>query len=407
MNMNRWVAVFLVVLVAIGVALWVTFFPTPHFPQPTGPHPIGTKVFQWTDVTRPEPFTADSEDRRRLTIQVWYPANTPGTLQPYIDQPAITAALAERLHLPAFVFRNIQNAPTHAVTDAQPAQGRFPVLINPTGFSGFRNANLFWIEHLVSHGYVVVGMDQPGTAAATVLENGAVIPLMASKADFDRYMPMSLSDNGAASPSLNGVNLPGGIIPYLAQDMSFVLDQIGLNFPSTVDPNRAGIFGMSLGGYIAAHSCLVDERFRACLAVDSGHTRDVVKQGLTQPLAIISRDADVMRREREAAGGWSEAEIAHTVDSQRALFSNNRGDAFYLSMNQMFHINWTDAPIWTPIIGWFGLSGPVDPYRGFAETNAFTLAFFDRYLRPDPSITLSAPDGSLLETKIAGSARSQ
>jgi len=50
----------------------------------------------------------------------------------------------------------------------------------------------------------------------------------------------------------------------------------------------------------------------------------------------------------------------------------------------MFHVNWTDAPIWSPLIRWMGLVGPVDPYRGFANTNALTGAFFDSYLKGEP-----------------------
>jgi pimeloyl-ACP methyl ester carboxylesterase len=205
---------------------------------------------------------------------------------------------------------------------------------------------------------------------------------------------------------MNGVPLPGGIIPFLADDLRFVLDQldaVGRDDPALagrLDLAQVGVFGMSLGGYVGAEACRRDERFRACLVVDSGHTAEVARDGLAQPIMIISRDADIMRAERAKAGGWPEPEIAHTIGTQRALFEHNKGDAYYLTMNQMYHVNWTDAPIWSPIVGWMGLAGPVDPYRGFADTNAFTLAFFGHYLKGQESPLLSEMPGGMPDVQL-------
>jgi hypothetical protein len=142
------------------------------------------------------------------------------------------------------------------------------------------------------------------------------------------------------------------------------------------------------------------------VAVDAGQTAAVVREGLQQPLMIMSRDAAVMRAERAKAGGWPEAEIVHTIHDQRALFERNRGDAYYVSMNGMYHVNWTDAPIMTPIIRWMGLAGPIDPYRGFAQTNAYTVAFFDQYLQDHRSALLSegapTPSDVKLEVRRSG-----
>lgn len=402
-------------LVAAGVlALAVVarvLFPTPRFPQPTGPYGIGARVYDWTDASRAEPFTAVRSDHRRLVVQIWYPADGQGPARPYIDHAAVASALAGRFHLPGWLFRNVQNAPTHAVTDAPAASGRFPVLINPTGFSGFRSASLFWIEELTSQGYVVVTLDQPGTAAATVFPDGSVIPLTPDKARFDALMPLALSRAPDQTPEMNGVPLPGGIIPFLADDLRYVLDQLAAldrddpALAGRLDLDRVGVFGMSLGGYVSAETCHRDPRVRACVAVDSGHTAEVAREGLAQPLLVISRDAEVMRQERDRAGGWPEDEVLFTTASQRALFTHNRGDAYFATMNTMFHVNWTDAPIWTPLVRWMGLAGPIDPYVGFAETNALTVAFFDRYLkdRPAPLLDAAPPAGASwrLETRRA------
>ena len=403
----------LLVAIVVGVALWAVIFPTPRFPQPTGPYGVGTRIYSWTDPTRPEPFTTDPDDHRELVVQIWYPTTGQGAPQPYLDSGDPIRVLAKRLQIPTFLLGNVERAPTHALRDVPATNGRFPILINPAGLLVFRDASLFWIEELTSHGYIVVGLDQPGTSAATVLSGGRVIPVI-DKPAFDRYMPMALSHASNQSPTLNGVALLGGVIPFLADDLRFVLSQAEIldhNDPilaGHIDTGRAGAFGMSLGGYVAPEACYRDQRFRACLAVDAGKTVAVARDGLVQPLMIIGRDADVMRAERSKAGGWPEPEIAHTVKSQRALYEHNRADAYFVTMNGMFHVNWTDAPIWSPIVRWIGLAGPIDPYRGFAETNAYTLAFFDLYLKGIPSPLLDEtptpqPDARLEVRRVSTS----
>ena len=66
----------------------------------------------------------------------------------------------------------------------------------------------------------------------------------------------------------------------------------------------------------------------------------------------------------------------------------------------MFHANLTDAPLLSPLFGWLGVNGPIDPWRAIAINNANTLAFFDRPLggrpaplldgviRPNPEVSL-------------------
>jgi len=380
-------ALFTLAAIAGAIALWLLIFPTPRFAQPTGPFGIGTRLYEWTDATRLEPFTVGNNDHRRLVVQIWYPSFTSGPKQPYIDHAEVLTAIARRLHIPRFLLRNLRNASTHSVRNGRPELGPYPVLINPSGFLGFRAANLFWIEDLASHGYVVVTLDQPGTAAASVWTDGKVVPVIADKEIFDRCMPLALSNAPDQMTEMNGVTLPGGIIPFLAADLSFVLDQLQQMDASdsalagVLDLDEVGVFGMSLGGYIAPEACYRDRRFKACLAVDAGKSEIVAREGLDQPLMVISRDADVMREERSKAGGWPESEIEYTVSSQSALFEHNRGDAYYVTMNRMYHVNWTDAPLWSPLLKWMGLAGPIDPYLGFAITNDYTRSFFDRYLK--------------------------
>jgi predicted dienelactone hydrolase len=80
-----------------------------------------------------------------MTIEVWYPARIPdGTAPtPYDDVPI---ALDSVVEAPA----DLSGAP-------------YPVIAFSHGFGGVRYQSASLVEHLVSHGYVVVSADHPGS----------------------------------------------------------------------------------------------------------------------------------------------------------------------------------------------------------------------------------------------------
>jgi hypothetical protein len=46
---------------------------------------------------------------------------------------------------------------------------------------------------------------------------------------------------------------------------------------------------------------------------------------------------------------------------------------------------------WTPLNSWIGLTGTIAPKRVHVIINAYTLAFFDKYLQGKESPLLSGP----------------
>jgi len=398
----------LVLVIAIALPILLPVF---HFPKPTGLYAIGTVTYHWVDMSRPELFTTDPNDHRELMVQVWYPAiSEPSAPRaPYIqDADAVTPALAGLFKYPEFLFSHFKYATTNAVASAPIAENSssFPVLIYLTGLDGFRAASTFQIEALVSNGYIVVGIDQPGAVAMVRFPDGRQIPGW-SKAAIDPLTMQSVEPQPQA-PALNGKTLPGGIIPYFAQDVSFTLDQ--LSAINTSDPDhiltgrfdlgRAGTFGISLGGMNAAEACLKDHRLKACLIMDVWMTADVVKSGLQQPTMFITRDADTMRLERQRSGGWTEKDIALTLTTMRAVYERLPGDGYYLQIPNMFHLNFTDLAYWFPITSRIGLTGPIDGQRGFDILNAYSLAFFDRYLKDQSSPLLNGASQQYPEVNL-------
>jgi predicted dienelactone hydrolase len=366
--------------------------PVFRFPHPSGPYEIGTLTYHWLDADRPEVFSADPNARRELMAQIWYPAkgNPASPRAPYVqDANALAPALALLLHLPEFTFGHLRYITTNAIPSAPVADDApsYPVLIFLEGFNGFRQMNTYQVEELVSRGYIVAAIDQPYAAVTVLFPDGRQVEGW----ERDRLAPLidqSLSPVERA-PRLNGRAFKDGIVPYLAQDAIFTLDQ--LTALNQADPNdiltgrldlqRAGTFGVSLGGIVSGESCRLEPRLRACLVMDAPMPADVVQAGLQQPTMWITRDADTMRLERQRAGGWSEADIKEHQTTMRAVFESLPGDGYFIRVPGMFHLNLTDLPYWSPLWAWLGITGPINRQRAHSIINAYTLAFFDRHLK--------------------------
>jgi len=216
----------LVVSVVLPVGL-----PVFRFPHPNGPYQIGTLTYHWVDANRSEIFSVDPNARRELMVQIWYPAKSDSSSPraPYMqDADTVAPALARLLQWPEFILGHFKYVTTNAVASAPMAtdQPIYPVLIFLTGLNGFRQSNNFQVEALVSHGYIVVAIDQPYAVASVVFPDGRQINGL-TRNQMQPLIQQSLSPV-ANAPMLNDQSFTNGSIPYFAQDVSFTLDQLTL-----------------------------------------------------------------------------------------------------------------------------------------------------------------------------------
>lgn len=411
MHVNRVVSILgivvgvLILLISIALPLVIPVF---HFPKPTGPYQIGTLTYHWVERSRRELFSPDPHAQRELMAQVWYPVkgDSSSARASYVpDASALSSAAAGAfssagvIHVPGFFFDHFQYVTTNAIPSAPLAksQSRYPVLLYLTGIDGFRSINTFQVEELVSHGYIVVGLDQPYVSVSVVFPDGHAITGW-TKPQIQPLIDQSIRPAEKA-PRVNGHPLQEGIVPYLAQDVSFALDQ--LTALDTADPNgiltgrldlhHVGAFGISLGAMVVGESCYRDPRLKACLMMDAAMPADVVHAGLQQASMWITRDAHTMRLERQRSGGWSEADIQQTLTTMRAVYRSLPGDGYYVQIPGMFHDNFTDLPYWSPIASQLGLTGPIDGQRGFDIVNAYSVAFFEKELKGQQTSLLQGP----------------
>lgn len=368
--------------VAAGLgALWLSvaaalpaLLPVFRFPPPGGPHAVGTVTLHWVDEDRPERLAADTQKRRELMVQIWYPASAAPTLPraPYVEGEILGPVL-RLLRMPAFMLSHLKYVHTNARASAPVAEGepRYPVLLFSHGRGGFRGHNTRLVEELASYGYVVAAIDHPYAATGVFFPDGRLVSMHPRMADRE---------------------FVDAAIPYLVQDARFTLRQLDvLNeadplLAGRLDLDRVGIFGVSLGGEVSAEACRVEPRLQACLVMDVWMPRDVLQEGLTQPTMFITRDAETMRRE-----GWPEDVVEETLGTMRSVYDRLPGDGYFVRVPGMFHNDFSDAPMFTPLTRWLGATGPMPAHRKHAIMNAYTLAFFDRHLKGQTAPLLDGP----------------
>jgi predicted dienelactone hydrolase len=376
---------------ALSIALPMVF-PMFGFPPPSGPYQIGTLTYHWVDANRQELFSADPHARRELMVQIWYPAkgDSSSPRASYVQHPEALASALRLLHLPEFLFGHFKYVTTHAIPSAPVAdeEPSYPVLIFLSGRGGYRQSNTFQIEELVSHGYIVADIDQPYAAAGVVFPDGRLLAM-----DPRMYDPAHVGHPAFFDRA----------IPFLAQDGTFTLEQLAaLNqtdpngiLTERLDLQRAGIFGVSLGGIVSGEACRLERRLRACLVMDAFMPADVVHSGLQQPTMWMSRDAQTMQRE-----GWAQADIDETQTSMRAVYERLPRDGYLVLVPGIFHPDFTDAPLFSPLASLLGLSGRLDAQRAHSIINAYSLAFFERHLKGRPPGLLDRPSEHYPEVRF-------
>ncbi len=361
-------------LLCAAVALLLpTAIPVPKLPPMTGPHPVGTTSLYLVDENRPEIYTADPDDNRELMAQFWYPttANATGEAALYLDSLDVAGpVLAERFNLPTFLFDHINLTNLDMIQDAPVLDAKLPVIIFSHGLTGIRMQNTTMMRELASHGYLVAALDHTYANALTVFPDGRVIFY-----DEDRVF------------GGNGTNPDDGnqLVNVWADDIAFLLDEIAnmsveeggwLNSRSNLD--KVGVFGHSTGGGTTMQFCLENERCQAGIGLDSWLLpvdNTVLTEGPTQPFMFIN--TPVWLSPENAARG-------------QHIFDNLRQDGYQISLADSEHFDFSDLPLFSPLTPQLGLSGSINSNQSMDIQNAYIVAFFDQYLREQPSALLDA-----------------
>jgi predicted dienelactone hydrolase len=302
-------------------------------------------------------------------VRAWYPAAASNDAKaPYFLNPTEAALNAAALGLPATAFADVA---THAVADAPvaPAAAAFPVIV----FSPAKNIPVpfysYELEDLASRGFAVFAISHPyGTYGSghTVFADGTVAEM------FGKVFAEETRDEAVESWSA---------------DQRFALDIItawarpgsGHRFSGRLDPQQVGVFGHSVGGAAAAHSCMLDPRFAACGNLD-GSVGTAVESGsaITRPFLLMRAELTV-----ESTLDGFFARLGGVAYQMKVLGAGHDSFSDLASLVEHLHANGTGVDTSDLALG------TLPPVRRFQVISAHLDAFFGAHLLGRPTALLA------------------
>ncbi|MBN4046869.1 alpha/beta fold hydrolase [bacterium AH-315-P07] len=336
--------------------------------EKAGPYPVGVTTTVFVDQDRHDNAT---KGPRTTMTEIWYPTTELGTKFPknkFSDfmlkgsHPGISMAIKMAFKMDiAELDKTFEN---EAFRDAPVADGKFPLIIFSHGNGGFRMQNVFWCEHLASHGYIVVAPDHTGNAAATVVDNKLIIhdSKAREQAAIDRPL-----------------------------DVRFLIDMMGKwnqgadsRFNGKLDMEKIGVGGHSFGGMTSTMAADQDDRIDAIVpmaAVGREHKNTDVPS-----LIILATEDDTIG--------------ARGNDRVREYYDEGTGPKILVEFVDGGHYSFTEMFQFDSKFGDGVGTGKritngedityTDKETVYQYTNGYSLAFLNKYVKGESSKAIDA-----------------
>lgn len=335
--------------------------------EPTGVYGIGTSYLPIT-ISEPDINITDGTlEPRKVMSQIWYPVDKSqvGKRADYMDAITATYLYLELgiSSIPSDFYKRIK---AHAIIDAPifDGAGTFPVLIFSPGLGVYCSAYQTIIEDIVSHGYVVVGINHPGISGITVFPDGHFV-IAESYENEDENQEDYLSEKFKVV-----VNDIKNVVEQLAIINSSSSDH---HLKGKLDMSNIGLYGHSFGGAAAVDVCGQIEGCKGAMDIDGTLHGNNYLNPMKFPVFLMLAEEHTPDLDPSLASSW--------------FNMSSGGYAVFLKGAQ--HLTFSDAGIFFKNLFPFALSesafelGTIDPERAIQITRQYTLAFFDSVLKKD------------------------
>jgi predicted dienelactone hydrolase len=423
-------AVPLILLVGCSAVL-AGLMPVVSLPTPAGPYGVGTFDLSVTDHSRVERYSPGR--KRELYVEVWYPAAV-ASMEKYPVRTLFHDLYEGKFNQTSLIFGYLKQVDTHShvkAPAATPTEGAFPVLLfNHALDFGFTSQNLLLMEHLASHGYVIVSIAHPYQTAKVNLAGAGTI-LRANGSPADIVLPRPEMSKGIVSTIFEETKdirqvsrLKAQLFPMAEQFVA--LDEAGkagfvrqaMKSPGLKPFERyvseALLEDFFYYDYVAENSLV------QYWVQDNQFIADVLSD-LHAPIAGFSGILDLERLAvigmsygGAAAGEFCKIDIRckagvnldgtqfgqhwnRKVPVPFLMFYNDQhqggndyaysppaADFWDLRVEGATHMDFTDFAYLWPILKFVGFSGRIDGMRMMQILDSVELDFFDHYLKGKP-----------------------
>lgn len=333
----------MIVIAVLLFRIWI--FPPYEEPTGTGEYGVQMQTFTWEDTSRIETFT-DTGENRSLTVRILYPDT----------------------------------------------EGKYPLVVFSHGAFGVIDSNYSTYVELASHGYVVVSIAHPYHAMY-------VEDVYGKKTFVDmEFMKRVYADNGADTTEAEKrvYEFSKEWMEVRTADMNFVLDTILENTKnqteapfSLVDEEKIGLFGHSMGGATAVQ--IGRERNDIDAVIDLEGTMAGEYVGFENgyelynetpyPLPLLDVNSRAVREQITELAlehpGWEYVNdyVGRNAVNYKEVVFEDAG-----------HVNFTDLPMFSPVLAKMLGVGEVDAKECIDNVNEVVLTFFDYYLKGEGTL---------------------
>jgi len=371
-ELNRIGSLLTLILLAGSTAL-PSLLPVPSIPASSGPYPVGTRIYELTDITRQELYSGKA-GARRFQIQVWYPSEPSPSDEHASWMPnaeIFAPAISTYIHMPSFFLDHLTlvKMPAYKESRVAPTEEGYPVILFSHGWNGFNAQNTGQAIQLASHGYVVIAAQHTYGAVITVFNDGTVARNNPSA------LPSGAPDGEYEAAARTLVNQWAGDLEYTVDFLEMQNNDPESPFYSSLDLSRLGVYGHSTGGGAAIQFCGTDMRCKAVLGMDPfirPVSVEVLGKGVPQP-------AFFMFSQR-----WADDVDSRNNELFQRFILNVPKSLGVISIDGTAHYDFSDLPLLSPLAPRLGLKGPINGKRVTAIINDYLLSFFDVTLKGIP-----------------------
>lgn len=274
-------------------------------------------------------------------------------------------------------------------------EGEFPLVVFSHGAFGYYQSNTSTYMELASNGYVVVSVEHPYHSFFTEDTSGKTIIV-----DMGFLQEVQYANEDTTSLD-ETIEMSSKWLAIRTEDMNFAIDSIKtakdsgslndewytkepedkdeiLKVISMADTEKIGVMGHSLGGASSVELGRTRDDIDAVIDLDGTMLgeRTVNEEPYPVPLLAIDNEEHHQTSVEYGTDYVNVAVLENAKDGRNTYFAGSG------------HMNFTDLPLFSPLLAGMLGTGSIDSESCIRQTNEIVLQYYNYYLKDEGEITL-------------------